>query len=80
MGYGGKITNETKILLILAQKHCCSIEELEKYTKIPKEELKVYLSKLAKEGKISRSWGHFGGKKYRKYCIKTAILEELGLA
>jgi predicted transcriptional regulator of viral defense system len=79
MGYAGKITNETKILLVLSKKHCCSIEELEQYTKIKKEELKVYLSKLAKEGKISRGWGHIVGKKFRKYCIKTKILEELNL-
>ncbi|QXJ32999.1 hypothetical protein J5U21_02659 [Saccharolobus shibatae] len=38
------------------------------------------MSKLAKEGKISRGWSHIAGKKFRKYCIKTTILEELGLA
>jgi len=28
MDYAGKITNETKILLVLSKKHCCSIEKL----------------------------------------------------
>ncbi|QXJ32998.1 hypothetical protein J5U21_02658 [Saccharolobus shibatae] len=41
MGYAGKITNETRILLVLAKKHCCSLEELSEYTKIPSNELKV---------------------------------------
>lgn len=80
MGYRGKLTHETRILLVLAKKHCCSLDELSEYTKIPKNELKVYLSRLAKEDKISRGWGKLGNRKYRKYCIRTSVLEELGLS
>ncbi len=56
-----------------------SLEELEKYTKIRKNVLKVYLSRLAKEGLITRKWRHLKNEKHREYCLKTTIKEELGI-
>ena len=68
-----------KILIVLARKHCLSLEELEKHTGVKRDILKVYLSQLARQGIITRSWGSFGGKKYRKYCLKSSIKESLGV-
>jgi DNA-binding IscR family transcriptional regulator len=68
-----------KILIVLSRKHCLSLEELENYTGVKRNVLKVYLSLMARQGIITRTWGSFGGKKYRKYCLKTAIKEALGL-
>jgi DNA-binding IscR family transcriptional regulator len=68
-----------RILIVLARKHCLSLEELEKYTKVRRDVLKVYLSMLAREGLVTRTWGSFGGRKYRKYCLKSSIKEELGI-
>jgi hypothetical protein len=48
-----------------------TLEELERYTKIPRNSLLKNLSELAAEGKISRGWLHIGGKKYRKYSLKV---------
>ena len=72
-----KLRNREKILLVLAKHHCLSLEELEEKTGIPRNELKVYLSWLAREGIIVRTWGKYAGKRYRKYCLRTAIKEEL---
>jgi DNA-binding IscR family transcriptional regulator len=75
----GNLRIRDRILIVLARKHCLSLEELEKYTGVQREVLKVYLSMLARRGIITRTWGSFGGKKYRKYCLKTSIKEELGI-
>jgi len=68
-----------KILIVLARKYCLSLEELERYTGVKRNVLKVYLSILARQGIITRTWGAFAGRKYRKYCLKSAIKEALGL-
>ena len=68
-----------RILIVLARKYCLSLEELEEHTGVRREVLKVYLSRLTHQGIITRTWGSFGGKKYRKYCLKSAIKEELGV-
>ena len=74
-----KLKVRDRILIVLAKKHCLSLEELEKYTGINRKTLLVYLSRLVKAGIVSRIWGSFGGKKYRKYCLKTVVKEELGI-
>jgi predicted transcriptional regulator of viral defense system len=68
-----------QVLIVLSRKHCLSLEELERYTGVRRDVLKVYLSRLTHQGLITRTWGSFGGKKYRKYCLKTSIKEELGV-
>jgi hypothetical protein len=75
----GKLRVRDRILIVLARKHCLSLEELEKYTRVGRGVLKVYLSIMARQGIITRSWGSFGGRKYRKYCLKSSIKEELGI-
>jgi len=75
----GNLRIRDKVLIVLARKHCLSLEELEKYTGVRREVLKVYLSRLTHQGIITRTWGSFGGKKYRKYCLKSSIKEELGV-
>lgn len=75
----GKLRARERILIVLAEKYCMSLEELEKYTKIRKNVLKVYLSRLAKEGLITRKWRHLKNEKHREYCLKTTIKEELGI-
>jgi len=75
----GNLRVRDRILIVLARRHCVSLEELEKHTKVRREVLKVYLSLLAREGVITRTWGSFAGKKYRKYCLRTAIKEVLGI-
>jgi DNA-binding IscR family transcriptional regulator len=75
----GNLRIRDRILIVLARKHCLSLEELEKHTGVKRNILKVYLSVLARQGIITRTWGSFGGKKYRKYCLKGSIKEELGV-
>jgi len=75
----GNLRIRDKILIVLSRKHCLSLEELEKHTGVKRDILKVYLSQLARQGIVTRSWGSFGGKKYRKYCLKSSIKEELGV-
>ena len=75
----GNLRIRDKILIVLARKHCLSLEELEKHTRVKRDILKVYLSQLARQGIISRTWGSFGGKRYRKYCLKASIKESLGV-
>lgn len=60
----GKLRVRDRILIVLARKHCLSLEELEKYTGVKRDILKVYLSLMARQGLITRLWGSFGGKKY----------------
>ncbi len=79
MTYKRNLTAKEKILLVLAEKGSCSLEELEKYTRIKRNVLLVHLTQLAKEGIVYRGWGRFGGKKFRKYSLKTKYLEELKL-
>jgi DNA-binding IscR family transcriptional regulator len=74
-----KLRVRDKILIVLAKKHCLSLEELEKHTKVNRKVLLVNLSRLVKAGLVTRTWGYFNGKKYRKYCLKTVIKEELGI-
>jgi len=74
-----KLRVRDRILIVLSKKHCLSLEELEKYTGVGRRALLVNLSRLVKAGLVTRTWGSFGGKKYRKYCLKTAIKEELGV-
>ena len=75
----GNLRIRDKILIVLARKYCLSLEELEEHTGVKRDILKVYLSQLARQGIVTRSWGSFAGKKYRKYCLKTSIKEELGV-
>ena len=79
MSWQENLRNRERILIVLAKHHCLSLEELEEKTGIPRNELKVYLSWLAREGIIVRTWGKFTGKRYRKYCLKSSIKEELGI-
>ncbi|MFP3234420.1 MAG: DNA-binding protein [Sulfolobaceae archaeon] len=74
-----ELSQKQKILLVLAKRGSLTLEELERYTKIPRNSLLKNLSELKKEGKISRGWMHIAGRKYRKYSIKTSILKELGI-
>ena len=76
---GKDLTQKQKILIVLAEKGSLTLEELERYTKIPRASLLKNLTELKKEGKITRGWLHIGGKKYRKYSLKTTILKELGI-
>ncbi len=73
------LTQKQRILLVLAKRGSLTLEELERYTKIPRNSLLKNLSELTKEGKITRGWMHIAGRKYRKYSIKTSILKELGI-
>jgi len=73
------LRNREKILMVLTKHHCLSLEELEEKTGIKRSELKVYLSWLAREGIITRTWGKYAGKRYRKYCLKSSIKEDLGV-
>jgi predicted transcriptional regulator len=81
-----KLTIRERILLLLAKK-CRTLDELLKYLKVDKDVLKVYLSRLAKEGVVTRHWRHIrieiNGEVRefvrREYCLKTAIKEELGI-
>jgi len=74
-----KLKIRDRIIIVLAKKYCLSLDELEKYTGINRKKLLVYLSRLAKEGLVTRTWGSYRDKKYRKYCLKTVIKEELGI-
>ncbi|XAF01980.1 ArsR family transcriptional regulator (plasmid) [Sulfolobus tengchongensis] len=60
MTYKRNLTAKEKILLVLAEKGSCSLEELERYTGIKRNVLLVHLTQLAKEGIVYRGWGHFG--------------------
>lgn len=79
MSWRDNLRIRDQILIVLARKHCLSLEELERYTGVKRNVLKVYLSILARQGIITRTWGAFAGRKYRKYCLKSAIKEALGL-
>jgi len=74
-----KLSAQNRVLMVLSNKYCLSLEELERYTGVKRNVLLVVLHRLAKKGIITRTWGKFGGKRYRKYCLKTAIKEELGV-
>lgn len=49
-----ELTQKQKILLVLAERGALTLEELERYTKIPRNSLLKNLSQLAAEGKITR--------------------------
>ena len=75
-----KLTATQRILIVLAEKYCLDLDELERYTGVKKKSLKVYLSRLARKGVITRKWRHHrDGGKHREYCLKTTIKEELGV-
>jgi len=74
-----ELTQKQKIILILAKRGSLTLEELEKYTKIPHTSLLKNLSQLTTSGKVTRGWLHVGGRKYRKYSLRTSILKELGV-
>lgn len=73
------MTGKEKIIAVLLSKGSCTFEELQKHTGLKESVLNVYLSQLAREGIISRGWLHYGGKKFRKYSLKTKYIEELKL-
>ena len=79
MSWQENLRNRERILIVLTKHHCLSLEELEEKTGIKRSELKVYLSWLAREGIITRTWGKYAGKRYRKYCLRSAIKEALGV-
>ncbi|QXJ34167.1 DNA-binding protein [Saccharolobus shibatae] len=60
-----ELTQKQKILIILVERGALTLEELERYTKIPRNSLLKNLSQLAAEGKITRGWLDIGGRKYR---------------
>nr|WP_011182876.1 plasmid regulatory protein [Sulfolobus tengchongensis]AAT46505.1 plasmid regulatory protein [Sulfolobus tengchongensis] len=74
-----KLTAKERIILVLSHKGCRNIEELKESTKLNENVLLKELSLLYKQGLIYRTWGRFAGKKFRKYCLKGAIKEELKL-
>ena len=76
-----KLTVTQRILIVLAEKYCLGLDELKHYTGVKKSVLKVYLSRLARKGVITRKWRHLkDGTKHREYCLKTTIKGELGVA
>ena len=79
MTYAGKLTVKEKIIAYLSVERCASLDELSGALKIKKNELKVYLSMLAKEDIISRSWGIANGRKFMKYCLKEKVREAIGI-
>jgi predicted ArsR family transcriptional regulator len=84
-----KLTITQRILIVLARYYCLDLDELSRRTGVDKETLKVYLSRLARKGVVTRRWRHLkvsiGGDgrehdfKRREYCLKTTIKEELGV-
>jgi len=74
-----ELSQKQKILLVLAKRGSLTLQELEKYTKIPRNSLLKNLSELAAEGKITRGWLHVAGRKYRKYSLKVSVLRKLGI-
>jgi DNA-binding MarR family transcriptional regulator len=65
-----KLTLTQLILIYLANRGCLTLEELEKYTGANRGVLLVTLTRLHTKGVIYRKWRHFGGRKYREYCLK----------
>jgi len=45
----GNLRIRDRILIVLARKHCLSLEELEEHTGVKRDTLKVYLSQLARQ-------------------------------
>jgi Mn-dependent DtxR family transcriptional regulator len=82
-----KLTIRERILILLAKKSCLTLDELARHLKVDKNVLKVYLSRLAKEGIITRRWRHIrieiNGEERefvrREYCMRTSVKEELGI-
>ena len=66
----GKLSITQLILIHLTNRGCLTLEELEKYTGARRGVLLVTLTRLHQRGIIYRKWRHFGGRKYREYCLK----------
>lgn len=60
----------TQLILIRLSRGCQTLEELEQFTEAKREVLQVTLTRMHKKGLIYRKWRHFGGRKYREYCLK----------
>jgi DNA-binding MarR family transcriptional regulator len=65
-----KLTLTQLVLIYLANKGCLTLEEMERYTGAKRNVLLVTLTRLHARGVIYRKWRHFGGRKYREYCLK----------
>ena len=59
------------VLVLLANRGCLTLEELERLTNAKPGVLLVTLTRLHKKGMVYRKWRHFGGRKYREYCLKN---------
>ena len=66
-----KIPKKYRIISAFMSKpyDCLSLEELHEITGINKNELKVLLHYLYKEGLIRRHWRRIMGKRQRIYCL-----------
>ena len=64
------ITLVQNVLILLANRGCLTLEELENLTKAKESVLLVTLSRLNKRGIIYRKWRHIAGHKVREYCLK----------
>ena len=58
------------ILIYLSNRGCLTLEELERFTGTKRNVLLVTLTRLHNKGIIYRKWRHFGGRRYREYCLK----------
>ena len=69
--YKNKIPKKYRIISAFMSKpyDCLSLEELNEITRIDKNELKVLLHYLYKEGLIRRHWRRVMGKRQRIYCL-----------
>jgi len=76
---GHKLTIVQLVLIHLANRGCLTLEELEKYTGAGRGALLVTLTRLHQRGIIYRKWRHFGGRRYREYCLKyrDALIEKI---
>jgi predicted transcriptional regulator len=66
----GKLSLVQLILIYLSNKGCLTLEELEELTGAKRNVLLVTLTRLHSRGLVYRKWRHFGGRKYREYCLK----------
>jgi len=69
--YKKKIPKKYRIISAFMSKpyDCLSLEELHELTGIDKNELKVLLHYLYKEGLLRRYWRRIMGKRIRIYCL-----------
>jgi len=66
----GKLTITQMVLVHLSNRGCLTLEELMRLTGKKRDVLLVALTRMHGRGLIYRKWRHFGGKKFREYCLK----------